>query len=337
MTGHKRYKVMSNELEPKPTPSQTVIYQIRIKGHLVREWTDWFEGLTITLEDDGDTLLTGPVVDQAALHGLLKKVRDLGLPLVSINQVQLNETHPYHSKKEKEMNTNRKTAIIVGVLYIVGTVAGILCKVLTTPILDGPDYLVKVSANENQIVLAALFLLIMGLALAMVPVMMFPILKKQNETLALGYVVFRGALETVTTIAMVISWLFLTILSQEYIAGSPDASYFQTLGALLLNGNDSIGSISQIVFPLGALMFYCLLYQSKLIPRWISGWGLIAAVLWIAVTFLDLFGLINPWSNTGLLMALPIFLQEMVMAVWLIVKGFNPSAIASLSAKVEMS
>jgi hypothetical protein len=177
----------------------------------------------------------------------------------------------------------------------------------------------------------------MGLALAMVPVMMFPILKKQNETLALGYVVFRGALETVTTIAMVISWLFLTILSQEYIAGSPDASYFQTLGALLLNGNDSIGSISQIVFPLGALMFYCLLYQSKLIPRWISGWGLIAAVLWIAVTFLDLFGLINPWSNTGLLMALPIFLQEMVMAVWLIVKGFNPSAIASLSAKVEMS
>ena len=120
------------------------------------------------------------------------------------------------------MNTNRKIAIIVGVLYIIGTVAGILCKVLTTPILDGPDYLVKVSANENQIVLAALFLLIMGLALAMVPVMMFPILKKQNETLALGYVVFRGALETVTTIAMVISWLFLTILSQEYIAGAPE-------------------------------------------------------------------------------------------------------------------
>ena len=231
------------------------------------------------------------------------------------------------------MNTNRKTAIIVGVLYIVGTVAGILCKVLTTPILDGPDYLVKVSANENQIVLAALFLLIMGLALAMVPVMMFPILKKQNETLALGYVVFRGALETVTTIAMVISWLFLTILSQEYIAGSPDASYFQTLGALLLNGNDSITSILIIVFSLGALILYYLFYQSKLIPRWISGWGLIAAVLWIAVTFLDLFGLINPWSNTGLLMALPIFLQEMVMAVWLIVKGFNPSAIASLSAK----
>ena len=79
---------MSNELNPKTNPSQTVIYQIKIKGHLVREWTDWFEGLTITLEEDGNTLLTGPMIDQAALHGLLKKVRDLGMPLVSVSPVE---------------------------------------------------------------------------------------------------------------------------------------------------------------------------------------------------------------------------------------------------------
>ena len=231
------------------------------------------------------------------------------------------------------MNTNRKTSIIVGVLYIIGTVAGILCKVLTGSIQNDLNLLTKITANENQIIIGALFLLIMGLALAWVPVMMFPILKKQNEALALGYVVYRGALETVTTIAMVISWLFLTILSQAHIAGSPDASYFQTLGTLLLKGNGSISTISQIIFPLGALIFYYLLYQSKLIPRWISGWGLIAAILWLAMTLLDLFGIISDWSTVQVVLALPIGLQEMVMAVWLIVKGFNPSAIASLSAK----
>jgi hypothetical protein len=83
---------MSNELEPKTEPSQPVVYQIRIKGHLGVEWADWFGGLTITLDDDGDTLLTGPLIDQAELHGLLRKVRDLGMTLVSVNQVQSPET-----------------------------------------------------------------------------------------------------------------------------------------------------------------------------------------------------------------------------------------------------
>jgi hypothetical protein len=82
---------MSNKLNPKTDPGQPMVYQIRIKGHLGHQWTDWFGGLTITLEDNGDTLLTGPVVDQAALHGLLKKVRDLGLPLLSVMGVEPNQ------------------------------------------------------------------------------------------------------------------------------------------------------------------------------------------------------------------------------------------------------
>ena len=90
-----------------PPGSTAQHYEIRIKGHLDDRWIEWFEGLTITLEEDGDTLLTGPVTDQAALHGLLKKVRDLGMTLVSVNQVQFNETHPYRSNKEHKMNANR--------------------------------------------------------------------------------------------------------------------------------------------------------------------------------------------------------------------------------------
>ncbi len=79
---------MSNELKPQNDPAQPVIYQIRLKGHLDARWADWFEGLSITLEEDGNTLLTGPVVDQAALHGLLKKVRDLGMQLISVGPVE---------------------------------------------------------------------------------------------------------------------------------------------------------------------------------------------------------------------------------------------------------
>ena len=88
---------MSNKRNAAPDLSQPIVYQIRVTGHLGREWTDWFEGLVITLEDNGDTLLTGPVVDQAALHGLLKKVRDLGMPLVSVTRVRTGETDAMHA------------------------------------------------------------------------------------------------------------------------------------------------------------------------------------------------------------------------------------------------
>jgi hypothetical protein len=100
---------MSNELSSESHPDQPMIYQIRIKGHLSRQWADWFEGLTITLEDDGNTLLTGLVIDQAALHGLLKKVRDLGMPLLSVNRVNLIQADSPIVKPVLDANNQEKS------------------------------------------------------------------------------------------------------------------------------------------------------------------------------------------------------------------------------------
>jgi hypothetical protein len=91
---------MPNEPYPTSNSNQPLIYQIRIEGHLGQQWTDWFEGLTIVLEENGETLITGPRLDQAALHGLLKKVRELGMPLLSVNRVHHIETNFNHSEKE---------------------------------------------------------------------------------------------------------------------------------------------------------------------------------------------------------------------------------------------
>jgi hypothetical protein len=234
-----------------------------------------------------------------------------------------------NTTKASPQNTNRKSAAVVGVLYIIGTVAGILSLVFSGSILGGGDYLAQIAAHENQMIIGALFVLTMGLALAAIPAVVFPVLRKQHERLAVGYVIFRGALETFTYIAMAAAWLVLIVLSQEYVkAGAPTGSYFQSMGSLVLGAHDAFRSVLEIVFPLGALMFYTALFRSQLIPRWISGWGLVAAAIWLGVGVLGVFGLIDPTSTLGGILSVPIGVQEMVMAVWLIVKGFNPSAIA---------
>jgi hypothetical protein len=233
------------------------------------------------------------------------------------------------------MNTNRKTAIIVGVLFIIGTVAGVLSVIFTGPILGASNFLINVSANENQVRIGALLVLIMALACAGIAIWLYPVLKKHNEALALGSVGFR-IIENVLAIVSAVCLLSLLPLCQEYVkAGAPPASYFQTLGTLLLGAQKMISNISLIPFCLGALMYYYVFYQSKLIPRWLSGWGLLAIIMNLASALLVLFALIGPFSTAQVVLSLPIFLQEMVFAVWLIVKGLNPSAVASGSAKVE--
>jgi hypothetical protein len=240
--------------------------------------------------------------------------------------------------KESPRGTDRKTAILVGVLYIIGTVAGILSLVFTEPILGEPDYLAQVSTNPDQIVIGALFVLTMGLALALVPVMLFPILKRYNEVLAVGYILFRGGLEAVTYLALVIGWLSLPVIGQAFIkASAADASFFQSLGDFVLGAQDQIGHILTTVFILGALMYYYVLFRSRLVPRWLSGWGLLAAIPYFASGVLGLFSLLSPLSSVQMVLVLPLAVQEMVLAIWLIVKGFNPSSVDVGLAKVAIS
>lgn len=228
------------------------------------------------------------------------------------------------------MNTDRKAAIIVGILYIIGTVAGILSVVATAPVLNDPGNLASIAGDGNRLVVGALLVLTMGLALALVPVVLYPIARKHNEPLALGYVVFRGALEPIGYIGTVVPWLALVAVGRGY--GQADAAAARAMGSVLLAARDAAGNVLIIVFGLGALMLYTLLYRSRLIPRWLSVWGLVAIVMHLATVFLILFGRADPMATTLLVLDFPIFLQEMVMAVWLIVKGFSPSAIVSASA-----
>jgi hypothetical protein len=205
------------------------------------------------------------------------------------------------------------------VLFIIGDIAGALSYVVTGGLLDGPDALTKIAASQNQVVLGALLVLVMGFALAMIPVVMFPVFRKYNEVLALGCVVFRGALETVAYMASAGAWLLLVELSREHAgAASPGAPHFQTLSALL--AGSTAGNLISIAFCLGSLMFYYLFYQSRLIPRWLSVWGLAGAVLYLAAPLLDMFG-----HGFGILQA-PLAVAEIVLAVWLIARGLNSPA-----------
>lgn len=128
------------------------LYEIRIAGHLSPQWMDWFEGLTVTLEDNGNTLLSGPVADQAALHGLLKKVRDLGMPLVSVNQVQFSKTRPYQSKQgELKMNSIKKIdmKVLLSTLWIVIMINMLKADILSLYIPSAAEEVAKSAASTG--------------------------------------------------------------------------------------------------------------------------------------------------------------------------------------------
>jgi len=234
----------------------------------------------------------------------------------------------------EKTNPNRKTARRVGALFLIAMVASLLGGVgFIEPVINAPDYLVAVSEHETQVIIGVLLELLNGIAVLGIGVLMFPILKRHNESIALGYLGFR-IVESVFCCAIVISPLSLIALSQQYLqAGAAEAAYLQSVGVLSIAERAGVSNLLIPVFlSLGALLLYYLMYQSKLLPRFIAVWGLVGATLILVLNVLLTFNL-EIGIGLGMVFALPMITNEIFMGIWLIAKGFNPSAVVPQSGK----
>ena len=225
------------------------------------------------------------------------------------------------------MVTNRMTARIVGACFLFSNVVFLLgAIVFLEPIISAPDYLTLAAANKTKLVVGALLEMLNGVAYLGIAVFMFPVFKKRFESLALGYIAFR-VIEFVMQTLSDLSPLAILSLSEEYLkAGSPVGSSFEVLGSLLYAERLWAFQMVSITLVLGAFLFYTMLYKTKLIPRFISIWGLIGAAGVIVNAIMDMLGI--PIVNLGVLM----LLNELFLGVWLIVIGFNEEAHPTESA-----
>ncbi len=228
------------------------------------------------------------------------------------------------------MNSTRKIAVITGVIFIIATVTNLSASALT-PALSGADYFAQFSAHANRVAGGALLYLISFFASVGIAVSLYPVLKERNAGLALGSVVFR-TLEGAFYMVGLVSILSLLTLGRQFTAaGAAGRMSLQAIGDALVSLHDHAALLAVFAFSLGAFMYYYLFFQSRLVPRWLSGFGIVALISMMVACVLALLG-DNPVTEY-IPLAFPIFLQEMVLAVWLIAKGFNPSVSASRPGK----
>ncbi len=220
---------------------------------------------------------------------------------------------------------HRAAATTAGFLYITGTVAGVLSMLVLAPVRDAVDPLAAAAGHSGSVVTGALLILVMGLALAFVPIVLFPVLRRVDEVLALGYVLLRGAVETVCYVLLALGLLLLAPISAAMTAGGDTASPSGVqFGNLLINA-DATNAVLALVFCLGAGLFYVLLFRSRIVPRWISIWGLIAIAFYLVADLLGMYGVLGAGDTPQVLMFMPLAAQEMVLAIWMIARGFRPA------------
>ena len=219
------------------------------------------------------------------------------------------------------MNSVRRKEIVAGILIIIGMIAGILSIV---PSVESPDYLTEVAANQNQVLTGAFFQFMLLPIYIGFALLLYPIIRKYNKSLAIGFVGFRLIAGVFQLIGVIILPVFI-FLSLEFLKSTtPDVLHFQIFGDVLKLVRDLANHVGMMLATgLGNLILFYIFYKTKLVPQWLSSWGLIANILAILASFLILFSIIEVISSYFIVLTIPLVLQEVVLAIWLIVKGFN--------------
>jgi hypothetical protein len=224
------------------------------------------------------------------------------------------------------MKTYRLNSVMAGAFYFLGTIMGIFSIVVAGQFNAGAVS-VNLGADPSRLTLGAFFIMLMGILLSAMTVFLYPLFRKDSEELAMGMVVFRGALEGAGYIISALLWVLLAALSKEF-AGAGSAS-LQAVGNLVLEVSNKNGSIGTVFFIIGAMCLYTSFYRTRLIPRWLTLWGMIGAVFYLGYGLLSLFDIGG--ASLGFLQ-LPTFVQELAMGLWLVIKGFNKAALEELLA-----
>ena len=222
------------------------------------------------------------------------------------------------------MNANKKSARIIGLLFLIATATYMAGSGLIDTILNTPDYLSHAYPNRTQIISGVLLQFVDAVAVVGIGIMMFPLLKKHSETIAVGYVATR-ILEFVFLVVGGFGSLLLVTVSGEMLgADAANVTHFQALGELLMAQRFLGYQIAMLTLGIGSVLFCYLLYTSRLIPRSMSALGLIGYTALSIGAVLELFGF-----EVGLMLSIPGGLFELILPIWLIVKGFNTSSIAA--------
>ncbi|MEU3464099.1 DUF4386 domain-containing protein [Streptomyces sp. NPDC006733] len=232
------------------------------------------------------------------------------------------------------MSTHRRTAVATGVLFILAAVTSIVGLLQYAPILDHPGYVVGGSAQAARVASGALLEVTCAFSIIGTAIVMYPVVRRRSEVAALGYVCFR-LLEAAIIVVGIISLLSVMTLSQEFArAQSPDAAPYLAASRLLVAQHDWTFLFGpNLALGPSTLMMGWFLYRSRLVPRWIAALGIVGGPLILGSGVLVMFGAYEQISVWGSVCALPVFLYEMSLAVWLVARGFHPAALAALPAR----